>query len=386
MTPRIQSLPPAHAQILETVQHLFGAEVNKVEVQPLTGDASNRAYYRLSLSRSDGTQPDSVVLMQLADPEGFKASEEAVSGCTVPVTELPFINILRFLASVDLPVPRLYHYDRDAGLLFLEDFGDETLTRAAVAAPAPKVRGLYEQAVDLLAAMQSRAGAVLPRSYQPTGSDRTCLAFGRRFEVPLLLWEFDHFLEFGVEARAGRTMQPEDRQAVRQSFQRMAESLAGLPQVFTHRDYHSRNLMMIKPTQADGQPRFGLLDFQDALIGPITYDLASLLRDSYLELDDVLVEDLLERYRLQILEWSLGHIEQDLLTGKDAFRYAFDLTCLQRNLKAIGRFVYIDRVKHNPAFLQDIPRTFSYVKRNLLAHPELDSLRERLGRYVPELA
>ena len=128
----------------------------------------------------------------------------------------------------------------------------------------------------------------------------------------------------------------------------------------------------------DGE-RLGVIDFQDALTGPATYDLASLLRDAYIELDESLIDRLVAYYLDQLQEG------RQLWTNREAFRRLFDFTCIQRNLKAAGRFVYIDQVKHNPKFLADIPRVLGYVKRNLAKYPELSALRQRLAPYVAEL-
>jgi hypothetical protein len=159
---------------------------------------------------------------------------------------------------------------------------------------------------------------------------------------------------------------------VRAEFQKIAEAIAAQPLVFTHRDYHSRNLMVIGD-------KLGVLDFQDALMGPASYDLASLLRDAYLALEEPLIEELLEAYLDRMAQAGIN------LGDRAAFRRLFDLTSIQRNLKAAGRFVYIDRVKQNPKFLADIPRVLGYVKGNLDRYPELARLRNHLAPYVPEL-
>jgi aminoglycoside/choline kinase family phosphotransferase len=123
----------------------------------------------------------------------------------------------------------------------------------------------------------------------------------------------------------------------------------------------------------------GVLDFQDALLGPASYDLASLLRDAYIQLDEDLVDGLIDYFMDGMPAQGRGRFD------RAAFRRLFDLTSIQRNLKAAGRFVYIDRVKHNPKFLADIPRVLGYVKRNLLKYPELGTLRAHLTPYVAEL-
>jgi N-acetylmuramate 1-kinase len=354
------SRPPDTAHVAETVRTKlpFAAALSKI--LPLPGDASNRRYFRLELQ----SQMPSAILMQLASPEAFKQSEEAVTGTTT-ITDLPFINVLEHLAKADIPVPTLYHYDAEGGLLYLEDFGDLTLVQACQHATAQDQQALYREAIEILVQMQLRASP-----YQPG-----CVAFHRSFDVALLMWEFDHFVEYGIEARRGGLPTP-DRNAIRTEFHKLSELLASQPRVFTHRDYHSRNLMV---RSEYSRSRLGVIDFQDALLGPCTYDLASLLRDAYIELEETLIEELLGHYRELMIKHGSPMPERQEL------RRLFDFTSLQRNLKAAGRFVYIDRVKHNPNFLTDVPRTLRYVHRNLLKYSELSSLRKRLTPYVPEL-
>jgi aminoglycoside/choline kinase family phosphotransferase len=351
---------PDRTLVAATVESLLPFEGQFKALVPLAGDASNRRYFRIELT---GGAARSVILMQLAEPEAFKQSEEAVSGAAHQVAELPFLNILSHLSKAGVSVPRLYHYDQAAGLLYLEDFGDLTLSEACRGVSAADVEARYTQAVDALAQMQSEA---------TSPADLNCLAFHRSFDVPLLMWEFDHFLEYGIVARQGKPMCADDHLPIRSEFENIAELLAGQPRVFVHRDYHSRNLMV------DGE-RLGVIDFQDALMGPATYDLASLLRDAYIELDEALIDRLIDRY----LDQMAAH--RQVWTNREAFRRLFDFTSIQRNLKAAGRFVYIDRVKGNPNFLADIPRVLNYVKRNLQKYPELATLRKHLTPYVPEL-
>jgi hypothetical protein len=244
----------------------------------------------------------------------------------------------------------------------LEDLGDVTLTQACRGGTGPETPEFYRQAIEILVRMQAKAS--FP-------ANPACLAFSRVFDVPLLMWEFDHFIEYGIERRLGRALPDEDRQVIRTEMQLIAQELAVQPRIFTHRDYHSRNLMV-----QDGRLR--VLDFQDALMGPATYDLASLLRDSYASLDEALIDDLLAQYLDSLAKANvpLDHTQ---------FRRLFDLTSIQRNLKAAGRFVYIDQVKKNPNFLAAIPRTLGYVKRTLEKYRSLASLQTMLAKHVPEL-
>jgi N-acetylmuramate 1-kinase len=352
--------PPDRALVAETVQNRIPFRGTFKKLLPLAGDASNRRYFRIELS--DAT-PRSVILMQLAEPEAFKQSEEAVSGATHQIDELPFLNIHAHLAKAGVPVPILYYYDQAAGLLYLEDFGDVTLSEACINAGRAEFEARYTRAIDVLVRMQSKG---------TSPADPNCWAFHRSFDVPLLMWEFDHFLEYGIAARQGKPMKSEDEAAFREEFRKISELLAGQPRVFVHRDYHSRNLMVYGN-------RLGVIDFQDALMGPATYDLASLLRDAYIALEESLIDQLIEYYLDQLQEG------RQLWTNREAFRRLFDFTSIQRNLKAAGRFVYIDRVKGNPKFLADIPRILGYVKRNLYKYPELFTLRKLMSAHVPEL-
>ena len=196
--------PPDRALVAETIHTRLPFRGTFKTLLPLAGDASNRRYFRIDVS---GDAPSSVILMQLAEPEAFKQSEEAVSGVGDVSAELPFINIRTHLAKAGVPVPTLYYYDQSAGLLYLEDFGDVTLSDACAEARPAVLEARYKQAIDVLVGMQSHA---------TSPADPECLAFHRRFDVPLLMWEFDHFLEYGITARQGRPMEHGDEAAFRE--------------------------------------------------------------------------------------------------------------------------------------------------------------------------
>lgn len=350
---------PDRSAVLAILKNRLGIP-EPPEIRPLAGDASNRSYYRLVFEK--GGRFDSLILMELAEPEAFKKSEEAASQSAAPVLELPFVNILRHLARSNVAVPVLHYYDTKAGLLFLEDLGDETLENAARSADEDGIRDYYRRAIDELLKIQ---GPVT------RNRDSRCVAFGRAFDVPLLMWEFDHFLEYGIETRQGRQIKSADRKRIRSGFLKISEELATEPKVFTHRDFHSRNLMVHR-----GNIR--VLDFQDALLGPVVYDPASLLRDSYADLTEKMVDELIEYYRVG------GAREMPGDQNPSDFRRRFDFMSLQRNLKAAGRFVYIDVVKKKNHLLPYLPRTLENVRRNLERYPELKNLARDLKPYVVE--
>ncbi|MBI3804087.1 MAG: phosphotransferase [Nitrospirae bacterium] len=346
------------------LKETLGFSVDKLIATRLTGDASNRSYYRLS-GLAGGSAP-SLILMVLAEPEGFKASEEAVSGTGTPITELPFINIQRYLHARKVAVPEILFYDTARGWLFLEDLGDITLAETIQNQDESVVRSYYQKAIDTL----------LDIHLETSTGGEGCIAHHRAFDPALFVWEFDHFIEYGIEARNNGPIPEKRKKEIRAYFSDIALRLASLPQVFTHRDYHSRNLM-VQPDPAGARIR--VIDFQDALMGPPQYDLASLLRDSYIDLPEASI-DALVRYYLQQREARSGEKTQE-----EMFREYFDLVSIQRNLKAAGRFVYIDRVKKNDRFLQYVPPTLRKVKRNLQKYRRLTPLHELLSEYVEEL-
>lgn len=349
-------MPPVLDQVIQLFRENI-TEATDIVAEKLPGDASNRSYYRV---RGGG---QSVIAMVLAPADPHKGAEEIAKDSGV-VTELPFVNVLRFLSRAGLPVPKLLYDGQHESVLLLEDLGDVTLLEHALPlGPAERER-IYGVAVDQLVRLQ--------RAAYDAVADTSFIGFRRRFDRDLLYWEFHHFLEYGVEKK-GIQVAPDDRAALDAAFRQLSDRIASLPEVIVHRDYHSRNLML----HGD---RLAIIDFQDALLGPVPYDLASLLRDSYIALGEPLVDRLVEHYweRARAAGLPVG-------ASRDEFRAWFDVVSVQRNLKAAGRFDYIHQVKGNPKFLADIPRTLGYVKTNLAKHPELAPLR-RLARYVPALA
>ena len=344
------------------IARLESQDLRDLDLDRLAGDGSDRRYWRARYHRADGV-PGSLVVMDLLDVENIVKSEE-VTLYHPEDDELPFLNIHRFLESIGVPVPRVHAFDRAENFLLLEDLGDVLLLDAVKKDPTRK-EDLYRRAVEILADLHTKGTRAK--------NDR-CLAFRQSFELPLLLWEMRHFTEFGIEKRRGRErhVEKKDLEVIEAGYRTICEHLAGLPAVFTHRDYHSRNLLV-------KNGGIFVIDFQDALLGPAAYDLGSLLRDSYIDIGDGLVDEMVAFY-LDLREQA-----GDGPFDRAAFRKDFDFQCVQRNLKAAGRFGFFNVVKGNPNFLADIPRTLSYVKKNLSKYPELADLQAALAKYVPEL-
>jgi len=342
-------------QLVDRARRISGAASAPFQVKKLKGDASSRSYYRVF-------QPGGASFVAMVLPSEGPQSEEVTAGS--PSAELPFLNVHRYLKAQGIPVPEILLADLDAGILLLEDLGDATLGAALESGGESARDRLYGQAIDLLVAMRSRADA---------HPDPSCLAFGRGFDFGLLRWEFDHYLEYGLVARIGHAPSPSERAVLARHGDRLCQSLAACKPGFTHRDYQSRNLMVCDRGLV-------VIDFQDALLGPLEYDLVALLRDSYVELDEPFVDRMLDRYRAGVLATTGEALEAAPL------RHTFDLQTVQRKLKDGGRFEFIDRVKHNPSFLPYVVPSFRYVARALERLPEHAELLSLLRTFHPEMA
>lgn len=325
-------------------------QISAYEIAPLTGDASNRSYFRLK------TEGRTFVVMLLA--EGFQSLAEQQTKISKKVVELPFIDVGRYLENKGVHVPKLQGYDSENGVLILEDFGDQFLQETNEREP------LYEDALDQLERL-----AVISED-----DPKTSIAFSRRFDRDLYNWEFLHFVEYGLDQRLEQPPSPSEREKIVGELSRLTETYLTWEPVISHRDYHSRNLMVLNPTHV------GVIDFQDAFLAPLFYDLASLLRDSYVDIDSKLQDQLVERYRNQM---KLHKLPQT--SSKEEFRKAFDLMGLHRNLKAAGRFCYMDMVKENRRYLADVPRTLGYVRETLKRYSELKALKTLLQPYLSEV-
>jgi aminoglycoside/choline kinase family phosphotransferase len=343
--------PQTEARVRGAVARATGKDASGEPVRRLAGHASMRSYWRV------GRPPDAHVVMVMP-PDA--RPEEVTKGGAPPVN--PFVDVQRYLAALGVRVPAIRLFEEAEGLMVLEDLGDEMLETRLLAGDARAP--LYERAVDQLARLRARADA------RPGG----CVAFTRSFDADLYRWELDHFVEWGLEAWKGGRLAPAEEAVVDRAFDGIALALAAEPKGFTHRDYQSRNLMVLPSGEQ------AVIDFQDALLGPRQYDLVALLRDSYVELEAPFVEAMLRRYLERLAAEGGPRLEYA------PFREVFDLLTVQRKLKDAGRFVFIDRVKRNPGFLPSIPASLRYVRDAFARRPELAELQAILARHVPELA
>jgi N-acetylmuramate 1-kinase len=292
----------------------------------MPGGASTRRYIRVTSPGGDA------VAMFVPD-----AAPDEVTQPGAARARWPFLEVHELLEGRGVRVPRVLGEACDEGLLLLEDLGDDTLG-AFLSRSSERRPELYGRAVVDLARAQRQLADL------PAGS----IVATRAFDHALLRWELDHFREWGLDAR-GKVLDAAERDAFDAIADRLAARIAALPRGFVHRDYQSRNLML-------RGSELVWIDFQDALLGPRVYDLVALLNDSYVDIDQAFIDARLDDYAAEARLDPQNRTDLGL---------AFDLVTVQRKLKDAGRFVFIDRVKKNPAFLPYFEPSLAKVHRSL---------------------
>lgn len=251
----------------------------------------------------------------------------------------PFIQIATFFKSAGLNVPQIYHQDLNQGFLLLEDFGSRCFCDQLNKESATE---LYLSAFSSLYQLQSIPASA---THHLPHYDNNLL----KYELKIFYnWFLEQYLECSIPENIKKTLN-----------QSLITSALAQPQVCVHRDFHSRNLMFL----TENSP--GIIDFQDAVTGPITYDLVSLLRDCYISWPEEKVLDWMTLYFQQITKLGLVN------TNMETFTRWFDLMGLQRHLKAIGIFSRLNLRDNKPAYLADIPRTLNYICYICNKYPEL---------------
>ena len=293
----------------------------KASITDLSGDASFRKYYRVKKNNL------SYVVMDCPpDKENLNS----------------FISVTGKLRYAKVNVPELFDCDQENGFLVLSDLGDELYSRKL---DSETVYCLYTDALEAIVKIQTNADYSDLESFDEFYQEENNL---------FIDWFLGDHLEINKDDRYLDSINTE--------FNKLNELLKEIPKTFVHRDFHSRNLLVTDSNNP------GVIDYQDAVIGPITYDLVSLLKDCYVRWDDGLVEDMLESFFTRIKCNDINNISD--------FRYWFDMTGLQRHIKAIGIFSRLNYRDNKDNYLQDIPRTYSYIKKTLKKYKDLTNLDE----------
>jgi N-acetylmuramate 1-kinase len=301
---------------------------------PASVDASFRRYFRL-------TRGAQAYIVMDAPPQ----KEDSA----------PFLKIARMLAGMNLNVPLVLARDMERGFLLLSDLGTRQYLDEL---PAPGAADkLYADALDALCTMQTADGRIaadLPK-----------------YDGALLLREMELMPEWFLRRHLQLNVADEERGMLERLFAMLVRVAAEQPAAFVHRDYHSRNLLV----SAENNP--GILDFQDAVWGPVTYDLASLLKDCYIAWPPQRVRDWVLAYREQLLEAGFA-----LKAADGEFLRGFDLIGLQRHIKVLGIFARLYYRDGKPQYLKDLPRVLRYVRETAAAYPETSPFAGFLERRI----
>jgi aminoglycoside/choline kinase family phosphotransferase len=299
-------------------------------LRPIAGDAGGRRYFRVT----HGAQTAIAAILPPLPEDGRR-----------------YLRISERFAGLGLNVPLVLSHDLERGFLLVTDLGEQLYLNAL---NDERVERLYGDALGALVVLQ--AGGFTDPGFLPPYDER------------VLRTEMQLFDEWYLGRHLGLAPDAGCRAALDTVFAQLTRSARTQPRVWVHRDFHSRNLVVT------GQNNPGILDFQDAVSGPITYDLASLLRDCYIAWPQGRVE-----------EWALGYHElarqSGLPVGEDEGQFLrwFDLMGIQRHLKAVGLFARLHHRDGKDGYLADIPRTLDYIRAVAARYPELQALDRLLG-------
>ncbi len=322
-----------------------------------SADASFRRYLRIECAPTLGTDVRSLPPEGAVSPWGGPAAKRDSAGSRIimdapPDKENcePFVKVAGLMAEAGLNVPTVLDWDRAGGFMLLQDLGTRTMMEGVDREVPDANRGLYMQAVDALVTWQaaSRPG-VLPA-----------------YDRALLARELELFPQWYLGEHKGIAVTGTVRETLDAMFALVIERNLASPQVYVHRDFMPRNLML----PADpAERRLGVLDFQDAVDGPITYDIASLMRDAFLSWDEEFVLDITVRYWQRAQKAGLP-VDSDF----GEFYKAVEWMGLQRHLKVAGIFARLTLRDGKPRYLADTPRFLAYIRATASRYRELAPL------------
>lgn len=306
----------------------------------LEGDASTREYYRVL---RDGPS-----LILCVDRQFRDVSPE----------EYPFFEIAGLFARNGIPVPEIYAFECGPGFILLQDLGDTLLESLYPSLAGGEAKRIYAELVQILVKVQS------------VERDMAVRAFHNSFDMDKLMFEFDFFIENALLRHFRADFTPAEKDELRRSLEGVARLLQR-PDLFVlnHRDYHSRNVMIL-----EGKP--WIIDFQDARLGLPQYDLVSLLRDSYVRLDDGLFHYLKDLY------FDFSRAAGVHRMGRDEFDYYFDLMAFQRNVKAAGTFGYQAAVRGRKLYEKYIATALGYLGDYAARRDELKGAAAIIGKHA----
>lgn len=303
----------------------------------VSGDASFRRYFRFD----DGARS----IIAVDAPPTHENNEV-------------FISVAKAYREAGIMVPSVIDFSLEQGFMLLEDMGDRLFASAydsELGYDNKTIELLYSKALDALPAIQ----AVTDTQLGPLPP----------FDDALLDAEFYLFNHWLVEVHLALSLSDSDKQVLTDAQDRIRQVFKAQPQAGVHRDYHSRNLMLLGYSKV---PEIGIIDFQDAVVGPITYDAVSLLRDCYIVWPNDMVEELLKK-------WHQTYFTQYPWSD---FKYWFDIVGIQRHIKASGIFCRLCHRDGKQGYLADIPRTLSYITTVASEYPELQDFAQLIEQKI----
>ena len=319
---------------VEIIENWLKTQLNQYfTIEPVSSDASFRRYFRIIVNNK------TFILMD-APPDLERIDH--------------FLNITKNLASAEINAPKIISFDTKLGLILMTDFGNQTYLDVLSGNKLGMFQQeLYSAAIDSLLNIQTKVG---PQELQD-------------YSEELLISEMSLFPEWYLEKFKKFKLQ--DQEVLYEIFSEITLEFLSQDNGFVHRDYHSRNLMFIR----EGNP--GILDYQDALWGPLSYDLVSLLKDAYIELDEEFVSDQVVRY------WEKAR-NIGLIKNEDfsSFYEDFEWVGVQRHLKILGIFSRLSIRDKKDQYLKDIPLVEKYLMCTTERYESLHPLRRILDKVV----
>lgn len=304
----------------------------------MTGDAGFRRYFRFQVQKKSYIAVDAPITL---------SNNQA------------FIEVQSYLRSANVNVPKIEAKDLTAGFLCLSDFGDVLL---ADKLSPENMQQFYSQAILELEKINFSSLSVAGNLPEYDGD--------------FVATELMIFQEWLLNKHLNIDLSAQEINELQLCFEYLSAAIIEQPQVFMHRDYHSRNIMFLDNEQ------LGIIDFQDAVKGPVTYDLVSLLRDCYVRWPDRLIEPLIEAYRLR----AQCHFPNENISA-EKWQLWFNLTGLQRHLKASGIFARLHHRDGKSNYLADIPLTLTYIQDISGQYDKLTFLHELVTeRVIPAIA
>ncbi|MFT6918423.1 MAG: aminoglycoside/choline kinase family phosphotransferase [Cognaticolwellia sp.] len=327
--------------LLQWLESHFSAK--NISLIPLTGDAGFRRYFRFHNHNNNHSHGQNLNPCYIAVDAPVKSSNNQA-----------FVDVQKILQDLGVNVPNMIAVDLKNGFLCLSDFGDTVLAERL---SSENMQHYYANAIIELSKMLKCKAAVVAKL-----SD---------YNAAFILTELAIFSEWLLEEHLGIYLTADEKIALNACFDVLVSAIIAQPKVFMHRDYHSRNIMLL------ADDKLGVIDFQDAVKGPVIYDLVSLLKDCYVRWPKQLITPLMEDYRQQVQ----GYFPDENLS-KEKWQYWFDLTGLQRHIKASGIFARLHHRDKKSGYLADIPLTLTYIQDVSAQYDKLSFLHELVTKRV----